>query len=214
MNLSTRPAGAPLDATPRFPTWHKVVSVLANSTRRMPGFTRPVQALAPLVAGLVMLATSAFAQGHPPGFGLEDVTAKAKALSNAPYAAPASNLPDVFSKMQFFDYQKMQPRRDRFAWADLDTPFKLSFYHQGMQFNTPVRISEIVGGEAHEVPYDPDRFDFGDLHFDRDQTSRLGWAGFRVMYPVNEPGKNDEIMSVLGASYFRVIGKGQIYGLS
>ena len=83
-----------------------------------------------------------------------------------------------------------------------------------MQFNTPVRINEIVAGVVREIPYDPGRFDFGDLHFDREQTSKLGWAGFRIMYPVNQPGKDDEIMSVLGASYFRVIGKGQIYGLS
>ncbi|GAA4323432.1 glucan biosynthesis protein G [Pigmentiphaga soli] len=147
-------------------------------------------------------------------FSLDDVTARARTLAASPYAAPASNLPPVFSKMQFADYQKIQPRRDKVEWHDLDTPFKLSFYHQGMQFNTPVKINEIVDGAAHEIRYDPDRFDFGDLSFDRQATSRLGYAGFRVLYPINQPGKLDEIMSLLGASYFRVIGKGQVYGLS
>jgi glucans biosynthesis protein len=166
-----------------------------------------------LAAGLLALGTAA-AQDRPAGFGLEDVMVRAKALAAAPYVAPTSNLPDVFSKMQFADYQKIQPRRERFAWAELGTPFKLAFYHQGMQFNTPVKINEIVNGAVQEIPYSPDRFDFGDLHFSRDQTSTLGWAGFRVLYPINQPGKEDEIMSLLGASYFRVIGKGQIYGLS
>ncbi len=161
-----------------------------------------------------MLAAPALAQDRPADFGLDQVTAKAKALVETPYVAPASNLPDVFSKMQFADYQKMQPRSDRFEWANRDTPFRLAFYHQGMHFNTPVKINEIVRGKVREIAYDPARFDFGDLHFNRDETSKLGWAGFRVLYPINRPGKHDEIMSVLGASYFRVIGKDQIYGLS
>ena len=171
-------------------------------------------ALGWLAAGLLTLCTTAFAQDRPAGFGLEELTVRAKALADEPYAAAVSNLPNVFSKMQFLDYQKIQPRRDRLAWAELDTPFQLSFYHQGMQFNTPVKINEIVDGAVQEIPYDPDRFDFGGLNFDRGETSKLGWAGFRVMYPINQPGRDDEIMSVLGASYFRVIGKGQVYGLS
>jgi glucans biosynthesis protein len=171
-------------------------------------------ALRLLTSLLSLVATPAFAQNAPAGFSLDDVVKKAKVLVSAPYAAPVSNLPESFRKLQFADYQKIQPRRDRFAWSDLETPFKLAFYHQGMQFNTPVRVNELVDGGVRELPYDPSCFDFGDLHFDRDQTSKLGWAGFRVLFPINQPGKNDEVMSVLGASYFRVIGKGQVYGLS
>ncbi len=164
--------------------------------------------------GMLFFGTSASAQDPPGGFGLDDVIVKAKALADAPYVAPVSILPDAFSKLQFADYHKIQPRRDRFAWADLDTPFRLAFYHQGMQFDRSVKINEIADGTVREIPYDPSCFDFGDLHFDPDQTSKLGWAGFRVLYPINQAGKNDEVMSVLGASYFRVIGKGQVYGLS
>ena len=42
----------------------------------------------------------------------------------------------------------------------------------------------------------------------------LGFAGFKVLYPLNSKDKKDEISSFLGASYFRVIGQGQVYGLS
>jgi len=83
-----------------------------------------------------------------------------------------------------------------------------------MQFNSAVRINEITADGVQEIKYDPDRFDFGGLAFDRSATQALGYAGFRVLYPINQPGKLDEIMSFLGASYFRVIGKGQVYGLS
>ncbi|HET7837527.1 MAG TPA: glucan biosynthesis protein G [Variovorax sp.] len=147
-------------------------------------------------------------------FSLDDVTAQARALMNKPYVAPVNNLPPAFSDMQFADYQKMQPRADRFEWKDLDTPFRLNFYHQGMQFNSAVRINEITADGVQEIKYDPERFDFGGLAFDRGATQALGYAGFRVLYPINQPDKLDEIVSFLGASYFRVIGKGQVYGLS
>ena len=154
------------------------------------------------------------AAGQAQTFSLADVTRQARDLMEKPYVAPANNLPPVFSGMQFADYQKMQPRADRFEWRDQPTPFRLSFYHQGMQFNAPVRINEITPEGVQEIRYDAGRFDFGDLHFDRSATSTLGYAGFRVLYPINQPGKLDEIVSFLGASYFRVIGKGQVYGLS
>ena len=51
-----------------------------------------------LVFGLLAVAAfagpSAFAQQRPK-FGLDDVVAKAKALADAAYVAPVSNLPDV-----------------------------------------------------------------------------------------------------------------------
>ncbi|WP_225781555.1 glucan biosynthesis protein G [Xenophilus sp. Marseille-Q4582] len=159
-------------------------------------------------AACTLLAAQAWA------FSLDEVSAKARALADQPYAAPQSNLPPEFSSLQFADYMKIQPRADRFLWSDLQAPFRLSFYHQGMQFNAPVRIHEIVGDQVQELRYEPERFDFGDLRFNRETTSQLGYAGFRVLSPINQPGKWDEVMSLLGASYFRVIGQGQWYGLS
>lgn len=179
---------------------------------------RPGRFIAPLLGLLMALPFSAnaqwFASSNSRSFSLDDVTERARALAAKPYEAPVSNLPPVFANMQFADYMKIQPRQDKFEWRDQGTPFRLNFYHQGMQFNAPVRISEIVDGQAREIPYEPERFDFGNLGFDKSATSRLGYAGFRVLYPINQDGKYDEVMSLLGASYFRVIGKGQVYGLS
>nr|WP_194718577.1 glucan biosynthesis protein G [Pseudomonas typographi] len=147
-------------------------------------------------------------------FSLDDVGAKAKELAGQKFEAPKSNLPPTFRDLKFADYQKIQFRRDKVEWADEKTPFKLSFYHQGMQFDTPVKINEVTATTVEEIKYDPARFDFGDLQIDPKSTEHLGWAGFRVMYPINKSDKLDEVMTMLGASYFRVVGKGQVYGLS
>jgi glucans biosynthesis protein len=187
-------------------SFQKLIAMIVNAARR-PG--PPRLALLSLACASLLLWT-----GQAQAFSLDEVTAQARDLMNKPYVAPVNNLPPAFSDMQFADYQKLQPRADRFEWKDLDTPFRLNFYHQGMQFNSAVRINEITADGVQEIKYDPDRFDFGGLAFDRSATQALGYAGFRVLYPINQPGKLDEIMSFLGASYFRVIGKGQVYGLS
>lgn len=162
------------------------------------------------LASIALLLCTAQVQA----FSLDDVAAKAKALGEKNYSAPASNLSAEFREMPFADYQKIQPRPAKFEWSERDTPFKLGFYHQGMHFNTPVKINEVTATTVTEIKYDPKRFDFGDLKLDQQATQNIGYAGFRVIYPINQKDKQDEIMSMLGASYFRVIGKGQVYGLS
>ncbi|MFO2463129.1 glucan biosynthesis protein G [Pseudomonas sp. 15FMM2] len=155
-----------------------------------------------------------FGAGQLWAFSLDDVSAKAKELAGQKYEAPRSNLPNEFREMKFADYQKIRFRNEKAEWAEQKTPFKLSFYHQGMHFDTPVKINEVTAADVHEIKYDPTRFDFGDVKFDPKVTEQLGYAGFRVLYPINKDDKQDEIMTMLGASYFRVVGKGQVYGLS
>jgi glucans biosynthesis protein len=147
-------------------------------------------------------------------FDLDDVAVRAKELAGQKFEAPKSNLPKEFRDMKFADYQKIRFRADKAEWAADKTPFKLTFYHQGMHFDTPVKINEVTANSVEEIKYDPARFDFGDLQFDPKSTEQLGYAGFRVLYPINKGDKQDEIMTLLGASYFRVIGKDQVYGLS
>jgi glucans biosynthesis protein len=165
-----------------------------------------------------MLAGSAlfclFSASQLWAFSLDDVAEKAKDLAANKYEAPKSNLPAVFRDMKFADYQKIHFRSDKAEWVDDKTPFRLSFYHQGMHFDTPVKINEVTSTSVTEIKYDASRFDFGDLQFDPKATEQLGYAGFRVTYPINRGDKQDEVMTLLGASYFRVIGKGQVYGLS
>jgi len=165
-----------------------------------------------LVAGSALLCL--LSAGQLWAFNLDDVSVKAKELAGQKYEAPRSNLPNEFLEMKFADYQKIRFLTEKAEWADQKTPFKLSFYHQGMHFDTPVKINEITANTVEEIKYDPSRFDFGDVKFDPKATEQLGYAGFRVLYPINKADKQDEIMTMLGASYFRVVGKGHTYGLS
>lgn len=147
-------------------------------------------------------------------FSINDVAEQAKKLAAKSYEAPKSNLPSALRNLKYADYQQIQFKHDKAYWHDIKTPFKLEFYHQGMYFDTPVKLNEVTATSVRPIGYDPDNFDFGDHKFDKDTLKDLGYAGFKVLYPINEKGKDDEIVSMLGASYFRVIGAGQVYGLS
>ncbi|QVM91027.1 glucan biosynthesis protein G [Pseudomonas entomophila] len=175
---------------------------------RIPG-TRLRKAM---LAGVALVGL--MSAGQLWAFNLDDVAAKAKDLAGQKYEAPKSNLPPVFRDMKYADYQKIRFLQEKAEWAKDKTPFKLSFYHQGMHFDTPVTINEITANKVEEIKYDPSRFEFGDVPHDADATKNLGYAGFRVLYPINKADKQDEIMTLLGASYFRVVGKGHRYGLS
>lgn len=147
-------------------------------------------------------------------FNIDDVAKQAQDLAGKGFEAPKSNLPSQLRDMKYADYQQIQFNHDKAYWSNLKTPFKLEFYHQGMYFDTPVKLNEVTATSVREIKYSPDYFNFGNVKHDPDTVKNLGFAGFKVLYPLNSKDKKDEITSFLGASYFRVIGAGQVYGLS
>lgn len=147
-------------------------------------------------------------------FGFNDVAAKAKLLAASPYKPPPKNISKTLAGLSYDQYRDIRFERDKTYWSNAKLPFELAFFHQGRAFDSPVKINEIAGKNVHEIRFDPKAFHYGanDLH-PRDLQG-LGFAGFRVHYPINTPKYKDEVLVFLGASYFRAIGKGQVYGLS
>jgi glucans biosynthesis protein len=148
-------------------------------------------------------------------FNFYDVARRAKELSTEKYKAPTSNLPKELRDLKFAEYQQIKLKRDKFYWSDNKQPFQLMFHHQGMYFDLPVKINEVDAEGVREIKFNPNDFDYGGRNLDPKVLAKLGFAGFKVLYPLNDPAKkDDELASFLGASYFRVIGKGQQYGIS
>lgn len=144
----------------------------------------------------------------------DTVAAKARQLANAPYKAPTQNLPSELRELSYERYREIQFKPERYQWRGAKLPFELSFFHQGMVFDQPVRIHEVVGNSVREIRFDPASFNYGPHKVDAAKLKGLGFAGFRVLHPVNGSNKKDEVVSFVGASYFRGVGKDQWYGLS
>ena len=75
-------------------------------------------------------------------------------------------------------------------------------------------VNVIRDGVPTPVPYQPQLFDYGRTKIERPLPVNLGFAGFRLHYPLNNPRVFDEVIAFLGASYFRFLGRDQRYGLS
>lgn len=161
------------------------------------------------VLSLLLLPSSSYA------FSLQNVEKQAEELSKNSFIAPKSTLPADFKQLAFADYQKINFNKDKTYWLNDNSAFHLAFYHQGMYFDHAVKINEIINDHVQEIKYSPDYFDTKAINIDEKAGSIDGFAGFKVQYAINNPNKqDDEIFSALGASYFRVIGKNQVYGLS
>jgi glucans biosynthesis protein len=168
----------------------------ANSPPRAGRCGRP-GALALLVA-LVLVAAEAQA------FGFYDVATRAEKLAAAAYQKPSSTLPRSIKALSYDQHRDIRFRSER----------ALMFFHPGWVYEDSVTINEIGPEGSRPVRFDPDDFDYGKNKLARDELSGLGFAGFRVHFPVNTATYKDEVIVFLGASYFRGLGRGQRFGLS
>lgn len=143
------------------------------------------------------------------------VTQRAQALADAPYQVPEASLPSALKTLNYDAYRQIRFKPERAYWLD-ESPFSMQLFHSGFLFQTPVTINIIENGERSLLPFSSD-----DFQYDGDAARLLehdlagsGHAGFRLHYPINTDDYPDEFAVFLGASYFRLVGRDQAYGLS
>ncbi len=148
-------------------------------------------------------------------FDFDDVAKKAADLSATAYSPVADTLPAALKSLDYDQYRDIRFRPDKALWRSAGLPFELMFFHRGKFAVDPVRINEVTPqGAARPIGFDPADFDYGRNKLSATDWKNLGFAGFRVHYALNSPAYKDEAAVFLGASYFRMLGAGQHYGLS
>jgi glucans biosynthesis protein len=147
-------------------------------------------------------------------FDFGDVAERARELAATPFKKPIDNLPRELQNLSYDQYRDIRFKPDKAYWSSARLPFELMFFHQGFYYQERVRINEVTRQGAREIKFSPEFFDYGANRLDPAKMQELGFAGFRVHYPINTPKYKDEVLAFLGASYFRALGKGQGYGQS
>ncbi|WP_240724766.1 glucan biosynthesis protein [Onishia niordana] len=158
------------------------------------------------------------------------VTSRAEQLSKAPYEAHDNVLPEALKELDYDRYRQIRFRPEKALWRD-QSLFEVQLFHTGFLYDRPVHLNLVEpddDGETIEVsplPFDQGYFRYDDevapigealaKRSSEDQEKEdLGYAGFRLHYPLNHGEYRDEFMVFLGASYFRLVGRDQGYGLS
>lgn len=145
----------------------------------------------------------------------EDLTARARWLAAAAYEPPPDLQSEALGRLDYDQYRAIRFRPEAAVWHNR-ARFEVQLFHPGFVHRHPVQINLVHDGQIAALPFDHTlfRYDEPAAAFSRVNTAGLGYAGFRIHYPLNEVTIKDEVVVFLGASYFRLLGPGHVYGLS
>ncbi|MGI8569432.1 MAG: glucan biosynthesis protein [Methylocella sp.] len=150
----------------------------------------------------------------PPKFDFDDVVRRARDLATAEFDSASPALPDALNKLDFDAWRDIRFRPGKAFLAANGSQFRLQLFHLGHLYRRPVTINTLRDGIPTPIPYAANLFDYGRTKIDKPLPVNLGFAGFRLHYPLNGPKVFDEVVAFLGASYFRFLGRDQRYGMS
>lgn len=186
-----------------------------------------------IAAGGTFAATKVQAQGEPQPepsaqagdntpvspsvFGFEEVAALAAERSQRVYKQPVAKQVGSFANLNYDQYRGIRFRRDADPLAGSGL-FSMDLLPPGAIFYEPVNISVVRDGVPQRMAFDPELLEFDPSQFpggaDTETVGEMGWSGFRLRTVLNRPGVMDEFLVFQGATYFRAVARGTIYGLS
>jgi len=175
----------------------------------------PAAAKTPPVQGRPAKAATPKEPVRPPAeaFGFANVRQLAQQRAAHDYRSVSENLPAALANLSYDQYRDIRFRPTSALWHG-QSLFEVQFFHRGYRTRERVNIYEVSAAGVQAVAYNPQFFTFGRLLKAPKSPANLGYAGFRVHYPMQTPAYKDEVLVFLGASYFRVLGRNQRYGAS
>ncbi len=170
-----------------------------------------------LILTVVMALTGRVAASPESGeVNLDYVIKRAEERAHHPFHSPRADLPKVLRQdnLDYDKYRQIRFRRSQALWRVENLPFRIEFFHPGYLYQEPVHVYEFTATHLQPIRFVQDFFDYGSLNIENEIPANTGYAGFRVLYQLNETNQWDELGAFLGASYFRLLGKDQHYGQS
>ncbi len=175
-----------------------------------------------LAAGTAAAAAfpiTGFSQGSEDGahpFSEDMLDALARKLANDPYKPFEKRVDEVLASIPYEQYGRaITYKEDQALWAKDQGQFHLEPYHTaGTYFAYPVELFSVEAGQAIKIAYSPQAFDFNPPAKQPATASQSGFAGFHVQSQIDRLGSFRDFLSFVGATNFRAIGSGQIFGVS
>ena len=151
----------------------------------------------------------------------EVITARAKKLASEPYVAPKELELEALTNIGYQDYRAIRFRTEQAIWKD-QSLYEVQLFHPGFLYRSPVAINTLEqNAEVKSLPFKTDYYRYDATAAPLEQeistaiaNTQLGHAGFRLHFPLNNNQYKDEVAVFQGASYFRLVGPHQVYGLS
>ena len=142
-------------------------------------------------------------------FDFDDVRAQAGHLAAQAYRPSTNGVPAALTNLSYTEYNALQFIPEKARWRNEGLPFALEFFHPGYIHDTAVILHEIDDSSTRVIPFQQELYNYGSNRVS--VPPDLGYAGFRIVRLADNFG---EVAVFLGASYFRMLGRGQIFGTS
>lgn len=147
---------------------------------------------------------------------LKMIVEQAQSQANEKFESPDLVNSEVLSDMSYAAYRAIRYNPEKSIWRN-QRPFEVQLFHTGFLYQLPVNIHLIDWrNKPSKLAFDSERFIYGPPaeYLIEEINGDIGHAGFRLHYPLNTETYKDEFAVFQGATYFRLIGKHQNYGLS
>ncbi len=151
--------------------------------------------------------------GESTPFDADTVKNRARALAAKAYV-PRPEIPESWRNLTYDQYRKIWFDGRNALWEGTDAPQRVDVFPPGLYFPQAVGMHVVEGGMARKVGFDMGVFDTTDKFPDVEIDETLGYSGLRLRAELEQSGIFQEYAVFQGASYFRGIGTGEIYGLS
>ncbi len=181
---------------------------------------RIVNSLSGLLAVLAILLTPLLSWGQNPEkikVNLDFIEGLALKTLEKPWSPVKDDslLPDELKGLTYDQVRNIRFKPEMQIWKADRLPFRLALFHLGYLFRLPVEVNEFTATHSQKIRFARAFFDYTNSGVDAAALpSELGYAGFRVHHPLNLPDVFDELCVFQGASYYRMLGREQIYGSS
>ena len=167
----------------------------------------------PVAALLSIVCTAAGAGTAPAKFSLQDVQSEAKALAAKPYKEQPL-IPRFMRELSYTDYQNIRFDPEKSLWQDSHSHFQVMLVPPGLYYSHPVRINVVDGKSIRPLTFNRELFTFSDPELGKRIPPDLGYAGFKLTYPLQGANSQNQFLVFAGASYFRGVGRDNAWGIS
>lgn len=146
-------------------------------------------------------------------FDSDYVNRLAKSLAEQPYKA-TPQVPAALRNLSYDQYRAIRFKPNHAVWGEQDLPYRMQMFMPGFYYKEPVEIATVENGQAKHIRYANNLFSVEPPADPTLPTEDVGFAGLRLHTQLNQPNVWDELAVFLGASYFRSLGRDQLFGIS
>jgi periplasmic glucans biosynthesis protein len=147
------------------------------------------------------------------GFDFQDIIEKAERLAKQSYQAPEP-IPRFMQELNYEQYQGIRFKPDQSLWHASHSRFQVMLISPGLYYRHPVKLHIIDAQGVHDLPFRKDFFTFSDEEIERRVPHDLGYAGFKLTFPLKDAKTQNQFLVFAGASYFRGVGRDNTFGIS